>query len=147
MATRAATLLHLAVIPTGMTYATWKTTHFNAADAADAAISGPEADANGDGMANLLAYAFNYSPYEPAESPELSVTSESISLSFTQHSSSDDLTYRVEISEDLKAWSTAGEMDGEPTPGVGNTQRVTIEAAPQVGTRANYIRLAVELKP
>ncbi len=133
--------------PTGMTYATWKTTHFNAADAADAAISGPEADANGDGMANLLAYAFNYSPYEPAESPELSVTSESISLSFTQHSSSDDLTYRVEISEDLKAWSTAGEMDGEPTPGVGNTQRVTIEAAPQVGTRANYIRLAVELKP
>ena len=133
--------------PSGMTYATWKSSHFNAADASDEAISGPEADANGDGMVNLLSYAFNASPYETAALPELAVAPESISLSFIQHASSDDLIYRVEVSEDLKVWSTAGEMDGDPAPGAGNTQRVTIKAAPPAGTRANYIRLAVVLKP
>ena len=133
--------------PSGMTYSSWKTTHFSAADASNEAISGPEADANGDGMVNLLTYAFNASPYDTPSLPELSVTSDSIALSFTQHTSSDDLVYRVEVSEDLKVWSATDEMDGEPTPGAGNTQRVTIKAAPQAGTVANYIRLAVELKP
>lgn len=132
--------------PTGMTYASWRKAQFSEAEASNDDISGPESDANGDGVVNLLAYAFNVSPYESAVYPEITINAEALSVSFTQHTDVDDLTYAVQVSEDLQAWSTAGEMDGEPTPGAGNTQRVTIKA-PQPDGRANYVRLMVELTP
>src|SRR5690606_3264455 len=43
----------------------WRTSHFTTEELADESISGPLADANGDGVANLLAYALNLDPRVP----------------------------------------------------------------------------------
>ena len=133
--------------PTGMNYATWQASYFTEAELGDAAISGPEADANGDGVVNLLAYAFNLDPHGEAVLPEVTITSADLAVSFVQHTDADDLIYRVEMSEDLQTWNEAGEMDADPTPVEDNTQRVTIKASPLENAAANYVRVAVELKP
>ena len=133
--------------PTGMTYATWQASHFTGAELGDASISGPDGDANGDGFVNLLAYAFNLDPKGEAVLPEVTVNSDDLTISFVQHTDAKDLIYRVELSANLQTWNESGEMDANPTPGEGNTQRVTIKAAPQENASSNYIRVAVELKP
>ncbi len=133
--------------PSGLTYATWKADHFTEAELADEALSGPEGDANGDGHVNLLAYAFNYGPHDQPVLPEVVVGPDDLSVSFIQHTDAADLIYRVELSEDLESWTEAGADDPDPTPAGDNTERVTIKAAPMNDAAANYVRVAVELKP
>ncbi|WP_367873855.1 lamin tail domain-containing protein [Luteolibacter sp. Populi] len=45
-----------------MTYEQWRQLHFTGGDLADPGISGPDADSDGDGTANLLEYAFGTDP-------------------------------------------------------------------------------------
>lgn len=133
--------------PGAMTYATWRQDVFTPNEDADEALSGPMGDVNGDGSVNLLAYAFLYGPHGEPVLPEITVGPSELSVSFLQRKDADDLIYRVEISEDLVNWTTAGEEDPNPTPVDPSGQRVTIKAAPMEGTKANYVRVAVELKP
>lgn len=134
--------------PTGMTYATWQAEHFTADELTDPTTSGPEADANGDGIVNLLAYAFAFGPHDTPVLPRVVRDSEeAFAVSFVQQMESEDLLYRVEASENFISWEEVGEGDLEPTPIEGNAQRVTIKTAPQMETKGHYVRVAVELKP
>lgn len=133
--------------PVGMTYAAWQASHFSAAELADAGISGPQSDANGDGMVNLLAYAFNIGPYDQPLLPDVEMSPADLSVSFIQHQNAEDLVYRVEVSEDLETWTETGAVDPEPEPGEDNTQRVTIKVTPLDGAQAKYVRVTVELTP
>ncbi|MEM9478311.1 MAG: peptidylprolyl isomerase [Verrucomicrobiota bacterium] len=49
------------------TYERWRNRNFSPADAADDAISGPDADSNGDGYANLIYFSMfrNFDPFSP----------------------------------------------------------------------------------
>ncbi len=130
----------------GMTYAKWQTTHFSAAELTDASISGPEGDANGDGFANLLAYAFDQDPHASLGSA-IHVSESGYGVSFLQRTDADDLIYRVEQSAELTSWSPVNDPNAETTPVDGPTERITIKSDPSEPVAGNYLRVIVELKP
>jgi hypothetical protein len=65
-------------------------------------------DSNGDGVSLLMAYALNLDPRENLSGavPQTVFTPTQMSLSY--HSVADGVTYRVEVSPDLKTWSPVG---------------------------------------
>ncbi|MBS0661021.1 MAG: hypothetical protein JSR82_22605 [Verrucomicrobia bacterium] len=84
------------------------------------------ADPNGDGVANLLAYALGLSPVSGSANllPTAAIKSYAgvpyVYLTFNRSSVATDLTYRVEASADLQTWTTiATSAAGAPTTGAG----------------------------
>ena len=67
-----------------------------------------QTDPNGDGVNLLMAYALNLDPKQNLRGsmPRPSVTAQQVSLTF--YAGRTDVTYAVESSTDMKAWSTAG---------------------------------------
>ena len=90
----------------GVARTAWHLTHFTAAQLASTAVSGDAADPDGDGVYNILEYAFDLDPF--ANSAALLPQAVTIDggtkmrLEFDQLRS--DLTYTVEASSDLVAW-------------------------------------------
>lgn len=104
-----AALLSLAVDENAPNYLTWsKTVAWNTAD------SSPGADPNNDGVANLLAYAFDLDPLAPASAADLpaltldTITSGGpwLSLLYRENTRAADLVYTVNSSSDLAAWTS-----------------------------------------
>ncbi len=127
---------------TGATRATdlddWRTAAFpDPADLADPLISGPLATPFGDGVANLLRYAFGVQPGSPAtpKLPVSAISGNSHGLKFPFDSGRDDIIVKVQATEDLNNWNTvlfdsstdfppAGDINGmitilDPTPATG----------------------------
>lgn len=114
------------------TFNDWRAGHFTAGELANAAISGDAADPDGDGIPNLLEYAFGLDPRAPdsAGLPTIglgivnSVTY--LTLSFRQARAA-DLAYRVETSGDLgvNAWKPDGLPLGAPVDNGDGTDTVT----------------------
>ncbi|MFT6862632.1 MAG: hypothetical protein ACJAVK_001191, partial [Akkermansiaceae bacterium] len=65
------------------------------------------ADADRDGQANLLEYAFNTDPWtaETQGGPQMSSDGMNLSLDFRIDSAKDDITYQTESSSDMSDWS------------------------------------------
>ena len=84
----------------------WRMEKFGAG-AGDPAISGDLADPDGDGIVNLLEYAFAQEPltYEPA--PALSLSSGELTLTYRRNLLAPDLTYLVQKSTDISDWQPA----------------------------------------
>jgi hypothetical protein len=107
------------------TFAQWSTTQFNSTQLADPMVSGPLATPAGDGVSNLLKYAFNKpvfgpNPMAPAPLGPSGLTlmpehTESGALRLDFHAVRTDLTYTVEACAD-------------PAAGFWNTHDVIIEA-------------------
>lgn len=109
-----AALLALTVDENRAGYNAWTSAiEWNGADAA------PEADPNGDGVSNLLAYAFDLSPLAGAAAPDLPFSGVDTvttggpwsTFSYRCRSSAVDLTYRVQTSGDLVTWTDV-DVDG-----------------------------------
>ncbi len=86
----------------------WLGIHFSPGEHGDLSISGDMADPDGDGLANLLEYAFAFDPAadSSAELPELETSGGNASISFPAPRAA--LDYRVERSTDLVEWDTEG---------------------------------------
>ena len=71
------------------------------------------ADPDGDGMNNLLEYGLGLDPRADStgKKPALSVSGGNLSLTYPKDPSKKDITYRVEVSTDLKVWTTVGISD------------------------------------
>ena len=84
----------------------WRIGKFGAG-AGDPAISGDLADPDGDGIVNLLEYAFAQEPltYEPA--PALMLSSGELTLTYRRNLLALDLTYLVQKSTDNSDWPPA----------------------------------------
>jgi hypothetical protein len=110
------------VLPTE-TFDAWQTLYFSPSQIADSSVSGPLADPDGDGVANLLEFALNLDPTfaEPAAmTPDTglrglpTVRVETISgvdrltIEFVRRTAASDsgLTYQPEFSSDLTTWSS-----------------------------------------
>jgi len=92
----------------GLNFEAWRTQHFNAAELLDPAISGPTADPDGDGFANLVEYALGADPRanSAASAPQVGATASDWTFTYTRPADRSDLTYTVECSTNLVTWST-----------------------------------------
>lgn len=106
-------------------FAAWQTLYFSPAQIADPSVSGPPADPDGDGVANLLEFALNLDPTftEPATMTpgtglrglptvrmETISGTDRLTIEFVRRSaaSGSGLTYVPEFSSDLVAWDSGG---------------------------------------
>ncbi len=129
-------------------FPSWLAENFTSAELANGQISGPAADPDGDGVPNLLEYAFGGDPKAPgtAPLPTLSTTESGgqkfLQISFARVGEANDIEYHVQASEDLANWETIWNSAGQPmAPGDGvMTQTVTDDVAAD-GSR--FLRVAV----
>jgi hypothetical protein len=96
----------------GETYATWAATKFNAAQLANPAISGKDANPDNDILTNVMEYAFDGDPLSASSAPQPQSLFEKVegetimrhTLVFARRKQSLDLTYKVQRSNDLSTW-------------------------------------------
>jgi hypothetical protein len=116
---------------TPWTLADWRVQQFSAEQLANVAISGPNADPDGDGLPNQLEYGFGQSPTLTSANaaPVLSIQSGALALTYTRRNDVTDLTYAVEVSSDLTTWVTgdANTQEIAVTPLDGLRDQVTVK--------------------
>ena len=98
-----------------MTWASWLGSEFSAGEQADALVSGPDADPDGDGRSNVLEYALASSPKTNDANVGLEVfTANPIRL---RHPivNAGDITYTIERSDDLANWTEVSDLVVEET--------------------------------
>ena len=103
-------------------YNQWVSDHFTEQEIGNPAIVGPDADPDGDGLANAIEYAFGTEPREGAEDMMLArVTPEVVPvagvnrlrLRFTlPEFLPSDVLYQVEVSDELGEWTVIAEQQG-----------------------------------
>lgn len=93
---------------TGYDFGAFQQQYFSSAQLADPTISGLAADPNHDGITNLMAYAFELSPFTSAvvQLPVAHITNGYLTITYTQLHNPLDITYAVEVSGDLVNWNS-----------------------------------------
>jgi hypothetical protein len=86
---------------------TWRASWFTPSELSSPAISDDLADPNGNGLKNLLEFAFGGLPkgISPAAPPQLHVDAGHLTLSFSRNAAGTDLTYTVQASDSLGIWT------------------------------------------
>lgn len=94
-----------------LNFESWREMHFTQEELDDPEISGPEAEPGGDGVPNLLKYAFGLAPREQphAALPTSTRTGSELLLTYTQVKDLSDIETDAEVSFDLKTWSSGPE--------------------------------------
>jgi hypothetical protein len=95
-------------LPHSNDYASWSRGYFSEAELADPAVSGPLGDASGDGVSNLMKYAFGIDPKKQDGNGDFSagIDGESVTLNFSRLEKTPDIAVTVDVSSDLVDWST-----------------------------------------
>lgn len=127
-------------LPATPVWASWRAERFTAAQLEDAAVSGPAADPDGDGLPNLLEYALAGDPLvaerDAAPAVSLSTPPDSrLRIVFTRHRA--DLVYAVQGSSDLREWD-----DIAIDPGALG-ERVAVDDDAPPGSPRRFLRLKV----
>lgn len=125
----------------------WRQEHFTSAQLADPEVSGPEADAAGDGTPNLLKYAVGLDPWTPATArlPQVDEVGDEILLTYTRLQAAPDLDYEVELSHDLIGWEPAGNaLETVDRVEQGETETITARlTGGAVDAERTFLRLRV----
>lgn len=123
-------------------FAAWQASQFGA-NASNAQIAGASASPAGDGVSNLLKYAFGLDPFTPsaASMPAAALDSGSLAITYNQVLSATDITYTVQWSADLVSWSNAGVTEQVIGSNASTRQvRASVTGAPSV---AKFLRIQV----
>lgn len=130
-------------------YAAWVAATFAPGTAVE--ITTPDADPDGDGISNFGEYAFVTPPLRTGSAPlriAPNPTGEGLTFVYRKRSQAADLTYRLDVSSDLRTWDTTGsriQVLGEVPQPDGSTW-VTARLQPNVGdpgSRASFVRITV----
>jgi hypothetical protein len=86
----------------------WKKSEFTDAELLNASISGDDADPDQDGIPNFVEYALGTDPKiaNALEKPVVSISENNLSIKYDRLKSARDVSYTVEISDDLSAWDS-----------------------------------------
>ena len=133
----------------------WRFQKFTSAQLASAALSGDDADPDGDGLPNLLEYALNLAPLAPdgatpsahpsATPVTLGSGEPGLAFAYRRNRHAADLAYTIEVSTDLESWSTAAPVSTTTSRADLLTDLVTARIASQgAGT---FLRLRVGIRP
>jgi endoglucanase Acf2 len=137
-----ATVPVVIVAPPSANYEAWRSSSFSAADAANALISGPDADPDGDGLSNLVEFYLVLDPTS-ASGNEVTVTrsGNEVAIRFTRDlSAAAEVSLKVESSSDLNEWDNAVPLRLDRTPAGPDAEQV-VAYLPASNARG-YYRLA-----
>jgi hypothetical protein len=126
-------------------YAAWRVAKFGA-DAGNPLIAGSSAIPAGDGVSNLLKYAFGLEPLVPVTGgmPVMGLSGGSLSLTYTRVTAAADVIYSVEWSSDLNLWSPTGVNEIRLSQGPLTEQYLaSVSTAPAT---AKFLRVRVNLQ-
>ncbi len=141
-----------ATLRVGATLASYQALHFTAAELLNPAISGPLADADGDGMVNLLEYARGGNPRlaETVSGPASGLVGGALSMTYVRRTDALDLVYVVEHATGLSSgvWQNgpAHTQQVSVTPIAGGLEQVTVRAVAS-GVAQSFLRLRVSHTP
>lgn len=130
-------------------YSAWAQIHFSPAELEDSSISGPDADAAGDGMPNLLKYALGLAPWTPARPVLPAPTVQEIeseryvTLTFSRPADRADLTFSVESSADLVDWAAPAVLVTS-TEEAGMITETYRDSVPVGESGRRFLRLSVD---
>lgn len=129
-------------------FTAWQETYFTAAQLADSSVSGPQANPSGDGVSNLLKYAFSSDPMVADRSalPQTAIENGALTLTYTVNKIATDLTYTVEVSSDMVTWNSGTAYTTLPEVVTDGTDFQTVEVAdlvPVSSVKSRFIRLRV----
>ena len=114
-------------------------THLNSGPGLDTA------DNDADGVVSLLEYATAMNPAANDKVPASATTAgNTLEFIYTKNKAATDVTYVVEWTDDLTAWSTADVTSSVLTDGATTQQ---IKALVPGGTNRRFVRLKVTLVP
>ncbi len=85
----------------------WKQTRFGS-NAGIPAVAGDTADPDGNGVGNLIEYALGIPALNPSATvalPQTTFANNALTLTFTRPATANDLTYIVQVSDDLVTWN------------------------------------------
>jgi len=136
--------LPVTVAPNPSRFPDWQTIHWPGVD--DPAIVGPNADPDGDGLANLLEFALLLDPATPAAwSGKLELSGNLLAFTYTRARHATGLSYHVEWSDSLAPGSWSGQdVQQTVVPPDSDPDRQTIQAsAPAGGGTRRFLRLRV----
>lgn len=133
------------------TYLRWLETHFEADELENTELTGTTATPAGDGVPNLLKYAFGgLAPKEPApmkEMVDLDRSEAGLAIHYSRLKDANDLFYTVEVSTDLQVWNNG--PDVSEVIGVedhGDWERVTVRAKLTLESPSSgFMRVRVDL--
>ncbi len=135
---------------TTLSYEAWRENHFTAIELSNSSLSGDTADFDGDGVVNLLEYAFGSDPKSasPAQLPSGSVVTVEgqtyFALTFRRLILGYELDYTVEASDDLLTWSPITDELGSPQLNSDGTQTITIRDRLPIALQSQrFLRLRV----
>ena len=118
----------------------WRLAKFGS-ESANPIISGDLADPDGDGIVNLLEYAFALEPLTVSSAPAMALAVGEITLTYRKNLFASELTYLVQKSSDVATWSPATPTE-EILSDDGNVQviraSVPVSAAP-----AKFLRIHI----
>lgn len=137
------------------TFTFWRDQHFPVpADFANEALSGPEAEPAGDGVANIIRYAHGVGPYDPVVHllPVLVADGGGRQFRFRHDPALTDLVWKVTASNDLGSWpATLFDSTVGPVPPLDNgwlpvTLPASLTGNPAPDPRI-FARLELQLAP
>jgi len=91
-------------------FSSWLVDNFTPQEIANAALTGPNADYDKDGFANLVEYALGTDPKVSRSTglPQVGRTATEWTFTYQRPAAITDVTYAVEVSTTLTSWSTTG---------------------------------------
>jgi hypothetical protein len=118
-----------AIVTVTTSYDSWKDLHFTPQEIASGRAD-DDADFNGDGIFNLMEYAFGRDPRTGAggslPSPAKNSSGNRLRIEFVRDSGKPDITYTVETTADLSGWEPiARSAAGNPTVTLGAAGPIT----------------------
>ncbi len=130
-----------------VTFDDWRSAYFDANELDDESISGPGADPAGDGVANLLKFAFGLDPWVAVagdDLPQAEVDEGRLRLTYLERRHADGIEIVPEASEDLDGWGSVGVTEVGRVP-QGDFDRVTVEADLPDGAAKGFLRVNVTI--